>query len=138
MACSPFGEKVYVSNSDNNCILCFTYAGSLLASWGTRGTGDGQFDYPTGLAIAGDGTIFVADAGNNRIQYFTPKGEFLGKWGSYGSANGRFDDPWAVATRPPGSRVYVADSRNNRIQYFNRNEPAVTPSSLGQVKALFR
>jgi hypothetical protein len=30
------------------------------------------------------------------------------------------------------------DHRNHRVQYFNRNEPAVTPESLGKVKALFR
>jgi hypothetical protein len=37
-----------------------------------------------------------------------------------------------------GDRVYAADTGNHRIQYFNRNEPAVTPASLGRVKALFK
>ena len=138
LVCSPFGEKVYISNPDRYCIMCFTYTGDLLASWGSRGTANGQFKYPTGLAISGDGTIFVADPGNDRVQYFTSKGAFLGKWGSYGSGNGQFDMPFAAAARRTGSRVYVADTRNHRIQYFNRNEPAVTPTSLGRVKALFR
>ena len=34
--------------------------------------------------------------------------------------------------------AYVADVRNWRVQYFNRNAPAVTPASLGRVKALFK
>lgn len=138
LVCSPFGEKVYISNSDRNCIMSFKYTGDLLASWGSRGKANGQFEYPMGLAITGDGTIFVTDTGNDRVQYFTSKGVFLGKWGSLGSGNGQFDMPCATAARRSGSRVYVADCDNHRIQYFNRNEPAVVPASLGRVKALFR
>ncbi len=122
LACSPSGEKVYISDGDRDCIMCFTYTGDLLASWGSRGTANGQFEYPMGLAIAGDGTIFVTDAGNDRVQCFTSKGVFLGKWGTLGSGNGQFDMPCAAAARRSGSPVYVADARNNRIQYFEKKE----------------
>jgi DNA-binding beta-propeller fold protein YncE len=138
LACSPYGERVYVANSSWDNIIYFTYSGIPIESWGATGTGNGQFDYPVGTAIIGDGTVFVADAGNNRIQYFTPDGRFLGKWGSHGTGDGEFDFPWDVAPHVTGSRVYVVDSGNHRIQYFNRNEPAVVPASLGRVKALFR
>jgi tripartite motif-containing protein 71 len=138
LACSPVGERVYIADSYCDSIMCFTYDGDLLASWGSRGNGNGEFKYPAGLGITADGTIFVADTGNDRVQYFTAKGAFLGKWGSYGAGNGEFDYLIAVAARPSGSRVYVADTDNHRIQYFNRNEPSVAPASLGKVKALFR
>ena len=48
--------------------------------WGERGTAEGEFDYPSGIAVSPDGKVYVADCGNCRIQYFTPTGSFLGKW----------------------------------------------------------
>ncbi len=47
-------------------------------------------------------------------------------------------DRMGVAVSSTGARVYVADSLNNRVQYFKDTEYAVTPTSLGRVKALFK
>jgi DNA-binding beta-propeller fold protein YncE len=45
-----------------------------------------------------------------------------------------------LATDAAGTRLYVVDSGNNRLQYFNykKSDPAVEPTSLGRVKAIFR
>jgi hypothetical protein len=40
-------------------------------AWGTFGTGDGQFDYQHGVAVASDGIVYVSDTFNNRIQKFS-------------------------------------------------------------------
>ena len=63
---------------------------------------------------------------------------YEGQRGSLSTGDGQFDTPGDVAASPSGARIYVADHYNDRIQYFNRNEPAVGPTSLGRVKALFR
>ena len=44
--------------------------GTFLTTWGTAGSGNGQFDLPAGVATDGSGNVYVADAGNNRIQKF--------------------------------------------------------------------
>ncbi|HUV86596.1 MAG TPA: 6-bladed beta-propeller, partial [bacterium] len=82
--------------------------------------------------------VFVADH-NDRVQYFTASGSFLGKLGTSGSGNGQFNSPADVAFSAKDARLYVADYNNHRIQYFVDEEQfAVSPTSLGRVKALFR
>jgi DNA-binding beta-propeller fold protein YncE len=43
----------------------------FVSKWGSRGTGDGQFDHPEGLAVSSDGSVYVADMNNHRIQKFS-------------------------------------------------------------------
>ncbi len=44
----------------------------FVSKWGTEGTGDGQFVYPGGVAVAPDGSVYVSDENNHRIQKFLP------------------------------------------------------------------
>jgi sugar lactone lactonase YvrE len=78
----------------------------------------GQFNYPYGVAVAPDGTVYVADTWNHRIQRFSATGQFLGTWGSQGSGDGQFVNPYSVTVAPDGT-VYVADTDNDRIQRFS-------------------
>jgi len=89
----------------------------LLGHWGSEGDGDGQFDWPTGIAVAPDGNVYVVDAQNYRIQYFTADGSFLGKWGTRGTGDGQFEAPSFIGIAPNGN-VYVSDAGLQRIQYF--------------------
>lgn len=106
--------------------------------WGTFGSGNGQFHLPAYVALGPGIDAFVADSRNHRVRYFTSSGPFLGKWGAQGSANGQFYQPISVAAALSSGRVYVADSSNHRIQYFRDEYHAVTPASLGRVKAVFK
>ena len=134
-------DNLYFANYDQHYVYyCNPTTGSLLGSWGSYGSGNGQFDYPTGVEVAPDGYVYVCecDGANHRVQYFTPTGSYLGQWGKYGIGNGEFKRVGDIVFVSSGARCYVTDMDNHRVQYFKWGEPAVTPTSLGKVKALFR
>jgi len=99
----------------------------FLFSIGTQAAATvGQFNYPHGVAVAPDGSVYVVDSDNCRIQHFSATGTFLNAWGSCGSEEGKFSHPYGVAVAPDGT-VYVADTDNHRIQRFS-----ATGGYLGQ------
>jgi DNA-binding beta-propeller fold protein YncE len=132
--------SVYVADSGNHRIQKFDKEGQHLKTWGSfcevatakecvdpdgpagnLSLGDGQFNYPQGVAIDSNASnnIYVADSKNNRIQKFDDNGTFIKKWGSVGNGVGEFRRPADVAV--DSSIVYVVDAENDRIQEFNSN-----------------
>ncbi len=107
---------VYVT--DYIQIQKFDTSGNFIMRWGDSGSGDGQFNFPWGIAVSSDGSVYVADTNNNRVQKFDRNGVFISKWGSLGSLPGKFNNPVGVAASPDGT-VYVADKNNSRIQKFS-------------------
>jgi peptidylamidoglycolate lyase len=71
----------YVSDGYvNSRVALFDRRGALLHEWGSKGTGEGQFSNPHGLAFGPGGDIFVADRENSRIQIFDRGGSFKRQW----------------------------------------------------------
>jgi hypothetical protein len=46
-------------------------AATYVTSWGSRGSGPGQFDNPPGVAVDAHRHVYVADPGNDRIEKFS-------------------------------------------------------------------
>ena len=94
----------------------------FVTKWGSMGSDDGQFKYPAGVAVDGNGNVYVVDGQNNRIQKFDGNGTFITKWGSKGSGDGQFGDLTreGIAVDSKGN-VYVVDYDNKRIQKFDGN-----------------
>ena len=116
-------DHVYVADgtyegSGNHRIQKFDSDGTFLLKWGSYGSGDGQFNSTTNVAVDPSDYVYVADRGNNRIQKFSSDGTFLLKWGSIGSGDGHFVYPAAIAVDSSGN-VFVADTDNHRIQKFS-------------------
>jgi DNA-binding beta-propeller fold protein YncE len=112
-------EYLYVVAQTVHRIYKITTAGVIVTQWGSYGTGNGQFNYPGGIAVDSSGNVYVADRGNNRIQKFTTDGVYLAQIGSHGSGDSQFDDPVDVAVNPSGTSIYVADQGNLRVQQLN-------------------
>src|SRR5215216_1139711 len=90
---------------------------SLVAIWGTEGTGDGEFAEPHGVAVDSADNVYLSDMGNFRVQKFDSNGNFITKWGSEGTGEGQFNIPEGIDIDSSGN-VYVADTHNSRIQKF--------------------
>ena len=109
---------IYVGSGDG-CIYVFDQTGQLKNTIGSRGSGDGQFSFPSGISIKGD-VLYVADTVNNRVQKLTSSGKFLHKFGQHGSGQGQFNQPMAVII-DSNNKLIVSDNNNHRIQIFNEN-----------------
>ena len=88
----------------------------FVAAWGGPGDQPGQFNDPTGIAIA-DGEVFVSDARNGRIQVFGTDGSFRRQFGRPGSAPGELGRPMNLSIRD--GALYVPEYFNDRIQVFD-------------------
>jgi sugar lactone lactonase YvrE len=137
---------VYVSEghgptNGNSRIMKFSASGKFLKSWGTKGTGSGQFMGPHGLALDSRGRLFVADRGNARVLVYSKDGKQLAEWKQFGSAGGLFIDKHDVlyvadssssdATNPGcGRGIWVADARTGKASHFIP-DPSPPPSMTG-------
>ena len=72
---SPFGiaihtNNMYVSDIEVQAVFQFKIESDirLVAKLGTKGTGNGEFYYPSNLAVSTNGDVYVGDHDNNRIQ----------------------------------------------------------------------
>ena len=111
--------EVVVTEAGNHVVSFFSPDGERLRSFGSPGSGQGQFDLPWGITTDGDGNILVADRGNCRIQKFTASGQFLSAVGRKGNGPLQFNRPMEIAFNTVNKKVYVADESNDRVQVLN-------------------
>ena len=112
--------NIFISYHQANLIYKFSPELVFIKSFGSAGSGDGQFNGVLEMAIGSNQRLYVVDHSGHRVQYFDLEGNFLGKFGGEGSGNGKFKFPWGVAVGKD-NKVYVADRDNHRIQVFDAN-----------------
>jgi sugar lactone lactonase YvrE len=111
------GDRCIVADAGAHAIFVFDLSGALINRFGTRGAATGELNYPSQLAVAGDGSIVVADALNFRVQRFSPEGAAWGAFGRKGDAAGDFALPKGVAIGSEGN-VWVSDAHFENVQAF--------------------
>ena len=111
-------DNMYLADAGNHRVQKFSSDGKFIMTFGTHGSGEGEFNMPWGIALDGEGNVFVSDWGNNRVQKFTADGEFIMEFGEAGDGNGQFRRPSGVSV-DRGGDIYVADWGNDRVQVFD-------------------
>jgi hypothetical protein len=121
----------------NSRVAKYDKNGRWVKSWGTPGSGPGQFNTPHSIAADAKGNIYVADRGNRRIQVFDPDGTFEREikidvpvpadaqvWMGAKPVQGEGQPgtmqsgaPWAVCITPgPGTQyLYASDAFPGRV-----------------------
>jgi len=69
--------NIYLVACNDNRIEKFDSNGNFLTQWGSNGTGNGQFGFPSGIAVDAAGNVYIADKLNCRIQKFDSNGNYL-------------------------------------------------------------
>ena len=111
--------EVFASSCDG-FIQVFSEDGTPVRRIGSKGNGNGEFQYPWGLLLLGD-RLYVSDINLNRVQYFSATtGQYIGQFGCNGKENGQFSSPRVMSTDGKGN-ILVADYSNNRVQVFKED-----------------
>lgn len=114
----------------NTRVVKFSSEGQFQFQWGSKGSKQGQFDLPHGIAVDGDGRVYVADRSNSRVQVFDREGSFIAQW--HGPEIGR---PYAVAIGPD-EKAYVIDGGDQPLEPPDRSR-ALKLSLNGEVETTF-
>ena len=136
--------NIYVADGygTNNRIAKFTKDGNFVKTWGSTGSGQGQFNQIRGIASDAAGNVYVADAGNKRIQVFDGQGTFKSQITNVGTPGdlrfGRFDVSLLVELQRSGQRERRRDlqSAARRAGGWQVRQAGKMPKEFGMVNAI--
>lgn len=112
------GNSLWIADAALHTLFRYDLDGHLLGQVGRRGSGPGEFNFPTHLCAAPDGRLFVTDAMNHRVQVLDAEGRPLGSFGGSGEGKGQFSRPKGLAV-DAHNRVFVVDALFDNVQIFD-------------------
>lgn len=116
---SRYSPVVVASGGSACLLLADNLTGENLASFGTWGSGTGQFENIGGLAHDSTGRIYISDASLDRlVRIDDMTGANWLQFGNSGAGALQFSGPAGVAIDSSG-KIWVADAGNNRIVRFD-------------------
>ncbi|MDK9698590.1 MAG: 6-bladed beta-propeller [bacterium] len=118
--------SIYVTDTRQHVVKVYQPDGTFRFAFGSRGSANGQFVFPTGIALSANETeVFVADQGNSRINVYSRTGSYLR---SFGRATYQVGSSWVfdgTFTRVQGisvdqlNRLYISDLYQNDVQVLS-------------------
>ena len=134
------GDTIYVVNrghdgEESHRVSIITADSGYLGQFGSYGEGDGQFVWPSAVAVDSQGLVYVADEWLNRISIYDGNVEFNGqnveqsnflrKWGGPGTQEGRLGRPAGLALDAE-ENLYIIEGDNHRVSKFTRDGEFLT------------
>ena len=116
LAKGPNNELIFRDSSTNQLVVFdkhYQYSHTI----GGAGSGNGKFQWISGIAVDKKGYLYVADRSLNCIQKFKLNGEFISQFGSQGTADSQFQSPEGLVLSQ-SELLFVCDSENSRVQVF--------------------
>ncbi len=116
IAFAPDGS-FYVLDVGNHRVEHFDSSRQFIKSWGSFGTGPGQFNDPIGLAVDGDGVIYVLDDIRDVVESYDTNGHVMGAIDAHPNRPGAFNSANNLALDQRGN-FYISDccSAGNQVQ----------------------
>jgi RHS repeat-associated protein len=136
VAFGPEGN-LYIADVFNGRVRCVTPSGLIYTIAGTGQFGyngdsilavNAQLNFPTGVAVGTDGSVYIADYSNGLIRKVTPQGiiQTIAGAGGYGNSgdggsaiNASLRFPNDVAAASDGS-IFITDLMNDRIRMIDQ------------------
>ena len=114
-------DRVYISDTGNKRIRVYALDDAEAVHQydiGSGGSGPGELDEPSGLAIHPDGRLFIADTWNRRIAVFDAGGQHITNFRVRGWYNTTFNRPY-LALDVARDTLYVTDPDGKRILVYS-------------------
>jgi len=118
LAIDSAAKRLYLTDTLKDAVYTLDLDGNILGSFGKRGDGDGEFNFPTEIAARGN-ELMVVDAMNFRVQIFDRNGAFRAKFGQFGGVTGYMFRSKGMAFDSEGD-IYLADAYLDVVQVFDR------------------
>ncbi len=111
-------QRVIVADTGAHQIVVLSPDGDELARIGRRGSGPGEFNYPTNVAVDSRGFLYVSDSLNFRVQVFGPDLAAVRQIGRKGDLPGYFSQPKGLGIGQE-DRLFVVDANFEAVQVFD-------------------
>ena len=107
--------EIFVSDGyGQNRVHRFSADGELITSWGSDGSGPGQFNLPHDVTVDSENKVYVMDRENNRCQIFDRDGKYLSEWANVPGPNDAIidvDGIMHIATGHEGVHLMTLDGK---------------------------
>ena len=118
LAVHPHTHKVYVTEYSNHRVQVLNSDLTYCSSFGSKGSGNGEFNLPKDISTDSHGNVYVVDSDNHRIQVFTAEGVYLRQFGKKGEGEGELDQPAGIFI-DPHNLVYITEIGNHCVSIFS-------------------
>jgi DNA-binding beta-propeller fold protein YncE/plastocyanin len=130
----PITKNLYVADTNNNRILVFEQGynweygewgtGHYLSTFGSSGSGEGQFSSPEDIDFDSAGNVYIVDTGNDRIQVFSTSLNATDNFIT-SLSHSSLDMPRGIAVSDSLNKVYLTNYANHDIVTFSFDMPLV-------------